>query len=91
VFIPYTIYSESPGYVGHLEFGRHLKNFENLFLAVDFHVQEADPALQVFKGLIIPPQQTPLIGSTFPPAGPVEQKSYPPFKQFRQLPFKLEI
>jgi len=64
-----------PGCLGHREFGRQLKNFENLFLTEDFHVHDDDPVLQVSKTLVIPAQHTPLIGSTLPPVAPIEQKS----------------
>jgi hypothetical protein len=91
VLIPYIIKLFRPGYLRHLELGRQLKNLENLFLSVGLQVQELQVDLQVSNKLTIPEQHAPFIGSIAPPADPREQKSYPPFIQFKQLPDKVLI
>jgi hypothetical protein len=59
----------------HFELARQLKNLENLFFAVVFHVQALEPVLQVSDALAMLAQHQPLMESTFAPAAPVEQKS----------------
>lgn len=73
--IPATIYSSIPGCLLHFVFALHYKYFENLFFVVVLHVHELAPFWHVSEVVVIPAQQIPLIGSTFPSSGPTEQKS----------------